>query len=38
MGNDTLIDAWESFRELIYGAEHGFRDWMILKIYGSLHM
>jgi hypothetical protein len=39
LDDETLTEAWERFRELIYGTEHGLRDWMILHtFYSSLRM
>jgi hypothetical protein len=28
--NEWLVDAWERFRVIAYGGEHGLRDWMIM--------
>ena len=37
--DEILTDAWERYRELIYGIEHGLRDWMIIHtFYSSLTM
>ena len=39
LGDETLTDAWERYRELIYGTEHRLRDWMIIHtFYSSLTM
>lgn len=32
---ELLIVAWERFRRIAYGTEHGLRDWMLMHTFYS---
>jgi hypothetical protein len=31
--DEWLVHAWERFRGIAYGREHGLRDWMIMRAF-----
>ena len=31
--DEPMVKAWERFRGIAYGMEHGMRDWMLMHIF-----